>query len=87
VGQKFHQFDRTKAAPAFEDCKAMFERNYKALKAIDHDPKFIAADSLGMWIAWNVLERKPGDTEQERQFVRVVGGAVVHSFFSWWSDK
>jgi len=70
----------------FEDCKAMFERNFDALTRSQHEPRFVASDALGMWIVWNLLERAPA-AEEERKLVRVVGAAVVHHFFSWWSIR
>jgi hypothetical protein len=69
----------------FEDCKTMFERNFDALTSIQHEPRFIASDAIGMWIVWNLLQRPP-EAEEERKLVRAVGVSVVHAFFSWWSE-
>ena len=69
----------------FEDCKAMFERTFDALTKIQREPRFIASDSIGSWIVWNLLGRPP-EAEEERKLVRAVGVSVVHAFLSWWSD-
>jgi hypothetical protein len=69
----------------FEDCKAMFEGNFHTLTSIQHEPRFIASDAIGMWIVWNLLQRPP-DAEEERKLARAAGVLVVHNFFSWWSD-
>jgi hypothetical protein len=70
----------------FEDCKNMFEQNFDMLEKLGHEPPFIAHDSLGWWIVWNILGRSPG-TDDERSLARVVGGSAVHEFFSWWSSE
>jgi hypothetical protein len=44
---------------SFEDCKAMFERTFDALTRIQQEPRFIASDSIGSWIVWNLLGRPP----------------------------
>jgi hypothetical protein len=64
----------------FEDCKKMFERNFDALTSIQHEPRFIASDAIGMWIVWNLLQRPP-EAEEERRLVRAIGVSVVHNFF------
>jgi hypothetical protein len=64
----------------FEDRKAMFERTFDALTGIQHEPRFIASDSIGSWIVWNLLGRPP-EAEEERKLVRAVGVSVVHAFF------
>ena len=64
----------------FEDCKAMFERNFDSLTRSHREPRFVASDALGMWVVWNLLGRAPAD-EEERKLVRTVGAAVVHNFF------
>jgi hypothetical protein len=71
----------------FEDCKAMFERTFDGLSKAGHEPQFIASDALGIWVVWNLLERSPGDDEEERKLVRTIGTAIVHAFFSWWTDE
>jgi hypothetical protein len=69
----------------FEDCRAMFERTFDALTSTQHESRFIASDSIGSWIVWNLLGRSP-EAEEERKLVRAIGVSVVHNFFSWWSD-
>jgi hypothetical protein len=67
----------------FEDCKAMFERNYDALTGSQHESRFIAADAIGMWVIWNLLGTRP-EAEEERKLVRSVGMRIVHDFVAWW---
>ncbi len=78
---------RPDARAAFEDCHAFYDRTYDGLSGPDGyegaNRAFIASDSVGAWIVWNLLGRAP-DGGDERQLVRGVGVCVVHSFFSWW---
>jgi hypothetical protein len=69
----------------FEDCKSLFESEFDRLTAAEHDPRFVAADALGIWIAWNVLGRSP-QTNEESMLVRATGTMITHTFFDWW-DK
>ncbi len=71
------------ALAAFEDCKEFFGRNFEALSARPHDPRFVTSDSIGLWVAWNILDRAP-ETEEEAQFMRGLGVAITHAFFGWW---
>ena len=68
----------------FEDCKGFFESEFDRLTAADHDPKFVASDSIGKWIVWNALGRAP-QSEQECLLVRAIGSIVTHSVFDWWN--
>jgi hypothetical protein len=68
---------------AFEDCKGLFETEYDRLAAAGHEPRFLAADAVGKWIAWNVLGRVPL-TQDECMLVRTTGALVTHAFFDWW---
>jgi hypothetical protein len=71
---------------AFEDCKSFFERSYDGFaKDASHNPDFNAADALGGWIVWNVLDHPPG-TQEESRLVRSIGAMTVHSFFDWWTE-
>lgn len=72
------------AIGAFEDCKELFEREFDRLSAIGHDPKFVASDALGLWIVWNLFNRRP-HTGDEIALVRSVGALVTHAFFTWWT--
>jgi len=68
----------------FEDCKALFEREFDRLRATGHEPQFVAADAVGIWIVWNVLGHSPQSNE-ECDLVRATGTLVTHSFFNWWN--
>lgn len=68
----------------FEDCKGLFEREFDRLTAARHEPRFVAADAVGMWIVWNVLGRSP-QTDEEWQLVRATGTLATHAFFDWWN--
>lgn len=70
----------------FEDCKAFFERTYDGLATLDEyrrDPQLLASDSIGAWMAWNLLGHAP-ESEDEKKLIRLVGISVTHAFFDWW---
>lgn len=69
---------------AFEDCKGLFEKEFHRLTAAAHEPRFVAADAVGIWIVWNVLGRSP-QTDEECQLVRATGTLATHAFFDWWN--
>lgn len=68
---------------AFDDCKRVFEAEFDRLTAAENDPRFVAADALGLWITLNLLGNAP-ETEEESKLVRASGILVVHTFFNWW---
>lgn len=68
---------------AFEDCKGLFEEEYDRLTAVRHEPLFVSADAVGIWIVWNVLGRSP-QSDEECQLVRAAGTLTTHAFFDWW---
>lgn len=69
---------------AFEDCKGLFEQEFDRLTAAGHEPRFLTADAVGIWIIWNVLGHSP-QTDEECQLVRATGVLVTHAFFDWWN--
>lgn len=74
---------------AFEDCKQLFEDTYDTLATQDeyrNDERFLGADAVGLWIAWNLLGHRP-DTTDELKLHRFVGVAVTHSFLNWWKPS
>jgi hypothetical protein len=74
------------AQEAFEDCKEFFTTTYEALSTAGHEARFVASDSIGLWIASNLLDRPP-ESPEELTFVRSVGAVVTHGFFRWWDKK
>ncbi|MBX3348168.1 MAG: hypothetical protein KF747_05420 [Nitrospira sp.] len=73
----------------FEDCKTFFDRTYDNLAKMDHyrsDNRFLASDSLGGWMTWNLLGHAP-ESEDERGLIRTTGSFVTHSFFGWWEKS
>ncbi len=73
----------------FKDCKTFFDRTYDGLARMDHyrsDDRFLASDSLGSWMAWNLLGRAP-ESKEERDLIRMTGSFVSHSFFDWWQKS
>lgn len=68
---------------AFEDCKVFYESEYDRLSALGHESKFLASDSVGKWIIWNIFGQAP-QTQDECELVRATGAMVVHAFFNWW---
>ena len=75
-----------KAHAAFDDCKEFFDRTYEALTAAGHEERFIGSDSIGLWIASNLLDRGP-ESQDELAFVRAIGAVITHGFFRWWDKK
>lgn len=76
----------TTGVAGFDDCKSFFERTYDGLAESDSyrlDRRFLASDSVGSWIFWNLLDRPPS-SEEERMLTRSLGIAVTHAFFDWW---
>ncbi len=69
---------------AFEDCKGLFESKYDLLAAAGHDQRFLASDSVGTWIVWNIFGHAP-NTDEECALVRATGVLVTHAFFDWWN--
>lgn len=83
VSQKLHEWDPSHGAIAFEHCTAFFEKNFDALSKSGHDPRFVASDSIGLWMVWDILDRAP-ESSDEWKLVRSLGILVTHEFFSWW---
>lgn len=74
---------------AFEDCKQLFENTYDALSKLDEyrrDERLLGADSVGLWIAWNLLGHRP-QVEEEQKLLRLVGIDVTHAFVDWWNPS
>ena len=77
-------WDAENARACFENCKEFFGPNYESLAARGLEPRFLASDTIGLWIAWNILGHGP-QTDDEVHFVRTIGVAITHGFFKWWS--
>lgn len=72
---------------AFSDCKTFFERTYDELARsarYKDDRRFLASDSIGMWMSWNLLKHVPSSKE-ENGFTRTLGATVTAAFFDWWT--
>ncbi len=80
VSKRLTEWDPQHGITAFEHCKAFFDRTYDVFK---DNPKFATCDTIGAWMAWDVLNRCP-ETEEERSLARAMGVMVVHEFFNWW---
>jgi len=86
VARGLVHWDPNNGIRGFEDCKAMFERTFDGLtNDAQHEPRFIASDSVGLWTVWNLLGRTP-EAEEERKLVRTIGAHITHTFFSWWTQ-
>lgn len=76
---------------AFEDCRGLFDQMYDTMEAA---PEYqgegshrISADALGVWIAWNLLDRNdPSNDEAIRKLISLCGTAVTHFFFDYWNE-
>jgi hypothetical protein len=83
VSNRLEQWDLVNARPCFENCKTFFGQNFELLTQAGHEERFVASDTIGLWIAWSIMNRAPA--EQEWEFVRTIGVALTHGFFSWWN--
>lgn len=70
---------------AIQDCKSFFDRTAAELERAGIDLKFIAADTIGAWVAWNILDRLP-ETEEEQRLSRTIGTMVIHGLRDWWKE-
>lgn len=74
------------ALRAFDDCKQMFEQTFDELAsspAYQNDRRFLTSDSVGLWIAWNLLGQKPSSAD-EYKLVRTAGVLTTAGFANWW---
>jgi hypothetical protein len=83
VSERMVAWNPTHGISGFEHCKSFFERTFDGLTRAGHEARFVASDSIGAWIVWDVLNRAP-ETDEERQLVRAVGAIVTHEFYNWW---
>jgi len=67
----------------FEDCKRLFESEFDRLTQAGDDSRFVASDSVGKWIVWNILKRAP-KSDGECLLVRAIGAVATHAVFDWW---
>jgi hypothetical protein len=86
VSDRLVAWDSAHGLAAFEDCKSFFERTFDGLTDTGHEPRYVASDSIGAWIIWNIFDRAP-KTEEERQLTRAAGVMIVHVFHNWWSTN
>ena len=86
VSAQLEAWDSVNALPCFENCKTFFGPTFEQLTANGNEPRFISSDTLGLWIAWNILGRAP-KSEDEGRFVRTIGVAITHGFFNWWGKE
>jgi hypothetical protein len=74
------------AIGGFDDCRMLYNKTYDRLASLDQyksDPQFLSSDSLGNWIAWNLLGHAP-QSEDEMKLTRLSGAFVARSFCNWW---
>jgi hypothetical protein len=71
------------ARAAFEHCKSFFDKYYYDFLEAGYDPLLIAYDTIGTWVALEIL-RHPPNTEEDFKFVRLVGEMIYIPFFNWW---
>ena len=83
VAERLVQLYPRLARTAFEKCQSFFDKTYYDLLDAGYDPQLVASDTLGTWVALEIL-RHPPDTEQEFKLVRWVGTMIFQPFFSWW---
>ncbi|MHB1206375.1 MAG: hypothetical protein ACYCZX_12465 [Rhodospirillaceae bacterium] len=86
VSAHLEAWDAEHARACFENCKEFFGPNYEGLAARGLEQRYLASDTIGIWIAWNILGHGP-QTDDEVHFVRTIGVALTHGFFGWWTIK
>ena len=67
-----------------ENCRASFDKNYDHMAKRAFEPQVISANAIGMWVAWQLLERRP--TEDERRFVTYIGLYIIQGFSGFWFE-
>lgn len=80
VSRHLIEWNSQKAALGFEDCKIFFDKFHNSF-----DPQFAAANTIGAWVVWNLLDHPP-TSEEEEKLAGALGSLVVHSFFRWWNE-
>jgi len=73
-------------ASAFLDCERLFWKTHDSLSRGGHDTTFLNPDSLGTWVAWNLLGRAP-QSESELQFTRTVGLLSLDILNAFWRES
>jgi hypothetical protein len=82
-----HQWD-PQSEYAIVDCQRFVRRTLNEVTSQPTSaelPRYLAVDSLGIWVLWNLMRREP--TDKEAQAARSVGGLLAQSFDSWWDDS
>jgi len=67
----------------YEDCRMHFEEEAHRLAEAGHEPAYLVQDAVGIWIAGNLLGRRP-QTDVECGLVRVTGELVLHLSGGCW---
>jgi hypothetical protein len=52
VSERITKWNPTDGIRGFKHCKSFFEKNCDALAKVGHEPKYVASDVIGLWIAW-----------------------------------
>lgn len=71
------------AGRGFEDCQKFFDSVYDDVaEANRRQPEWVSCDAVGLWAAWNLLNRRPETTEELRVSRRL--GLLSHSLLGVW---
>jgi len=72
---------------ALNDCQDFMIRNMERLKSLgENNPDVLWYSSIGTWIAWNLLKRKP-ESRDECEFVMLIGKMVIDYANGYWEAK
>lgn len=66
---------------AFLDCETLFHKTHQ--KLTNNNSQYPTTDALGYWIVFNLLKRPPQE-QNERDFMRTVGGWSIGVLGSFW---
>lgn len=72
------------ALNGLDDCQKYVTQQCDLLVEAGHDAKFLHADALGIWVVWNVFDKRP-ETHEEMQLSRTIGSIIIHDFGSIWN--
>ncbi|WP_141701152.1 hypothetical protein [Methyloceanibacter methanicus] len=70
-----------RGAEAVLDCQGFTHGNLDMQSPVVKD--LLPSDTLGLWVLWNLLQRKP--TFEEAQAARGIGSALATPLHDWWT--
>ena len=71
---------------SFKDCYTFLYEHIEIFDTPEYEkhPGFRVSDTLGLWLAWNLLSYRP-TTNNELELIRPLGLLVTSEFIRWWT--